>query len=64
MAEQTEHDFGVAPYGPEEAVTHACGLLDVIRTEWGDSWSEHDQMVRAGLSRILTRGLLKEVRHG
>jgi hypothetical protein len=55
-----DHDFGVDPYGPEEAVSHACGLLDVIKQEWGDSWTEHDQRVRAGLSRVLTRKLLSE----
>jgi hypothetical protein len=53
-----EVDFGVEPYSPEDAVLYACGLLDVVKGEWGEEWSEHDQKVRAGLSRILSRDLL------
>lgn len=57
---EEQPDFGIEPYSPADAVIHACGLLDVIKGEWGDSWSEHDQKVRAGLSQILTRGLLTQ----
>lgn len=46
-------DWGVDPYAPMEAITHACGLLDVIKQEWGDQWTDHDQRVRSGLSKIL-----------
>lgn len=61
--EQAEEvDFGVEPYSPEDAVAGACGLLDVIKSEWGDAWSEHDQKVRAGLSRIISREMLKPTR--
>ena len=52
-AQQAKEIFGVDPYEPEEALNHACGLLDVIKTEWVQEWSEHDQKVRAGLSAIL-----------
>jgi hypothetical protein len=45
--------FGVEPYDPIDAITHACGILDVIKGEWGEAWSEHDQRVRAGLSEVL-----------
>ncbi|MBU6232180.1 hypothetical protein KGP36_06055 [Patescibacteria group bacterium] len=54
-----EPDFGVEPYEPEQAVIDACGILDVVKSEWGQAWSEHDQKVRAGLSRILSRRLLE-----
>lgn len=53
--------FGVVPYLPIDAVQHACGILDVVKGEWGDSWSEHDQKVRAGLSAILADDLRKRI---
>lgn len=31
----------------------ACNLLDVIKGEWGESWSEWDQSIRDGLSAML-----------
>jgi hypothetical protein len=49
--------FDVEPYSPMDAVMGACGILDVIKSEWGESWSEHDQKVRAGLSAILAADL-------
>lgn len=45
--------FGVEPYGEGDALVGACNLLDTIKQEWGDAWSEHDQKVRAGLSAML-----------
>lgn len=53
-----EADFGVEEYAPEDAIFGACGILDVVKSEWGEAWSEHDQKVRAGLSRILSRHML------
>lgn len=41
-------------YDGNEAVIHACGLLDVIKQEWAEAWTEHDQAVRDGLSRMLS----------
>lgn len=46
-------EFGVSPYKPLESITYACEMLDVVKQEWGECWSEHDQKVRAGLSAIL-----------
>lgn len=34
-------------------LTGACGLLDVIKGEWGESWSEFDQCIRDGLTAML-----------
>ena len=31
----------------------ACTILDVIKSEWGAAWSEWDQSVRDGLSKML-----------
>jgi hypothetical protein len=45
--------FKVEPYPLGDALVHACGILDVVKGEWGDEWSEHDQRVRAGLSAAL-----------
>ena len=46
--------FGVEPYGVLDSLQYACGLLDLLRQEWGSSWTEHDQKVRAGLSVALS----------
>ncbi len=48
--EQVRKIFGLEPYELDDTLQHAAGLLDVIKGEWGDAWSEHDQRVRAGLS--------------
>jgi hypothetical protein len=45
--------FGVEPYSVLDAIQHACGILDVVKAEWGEEWTEHDQKVRAGLSLAL-----------
>lgn len=34
-------------------LTGACGLLDTIKQEWGESWSEFDQSIRDGLTSLL-----------
>lgn len=36
---------------PENIVIGACNLLDAIKSEWGDQWSEWDQSIRDGLSK-------------
>ncbi len=41
-------------YDPANAVIHACGLLDVIKQEWGSAWTEHDQKTRNGLSAAVS----------
>ena len=33
----------------------ACQILDVVKQEWAESWSEWDQSIRDGLSSILMR---------
>jgi len=38
---------------PENIVIGACNLLDAIKSEWGDQWSEWDQSIRDGLSKAL-----------
>ena len=39
---------------PENIIIGACNLLDTIRAEWGDQWSEWDQTIRDGLSAALS----------
>ena len=42
--------FGVEPYDMAEALQHAAGILDIVKGEWGEAWSEHDQRTRAGIT--------------
>ena len=39
---------------PENIIIGACNLLDTIKSEWGDQWSEWDQSIRDGLTRALS----------
>lgn len=50
-------DTVVFKYEGLEAIIHACGLLDVVKQEWDGMWTDHDQAVRDGLSRILSTSL-------
>jgi len=44
----------LSPKGIDEnIIIGACNLLDTIRSEWGDQWSEWDQSIRDGLSEAL-----------
>ena len=36
-----------------EVLVGCANLLDTIKAEWGDAWSEWDQSVRNGITRIL-----------
>lgn len=38
----------------------ACNILDVIKSEWGSSWSEWDQSIRMGLNKLLFANQLPE----
>lgn len=38
----------------ENIIIGACNLLDTIRLEWGDQWTEWDQSIRDGLSTALS----------
>jgi hypothetical protein len=49
----TRQIFGVEPYSLPDALQHAAGILDAVKGEWAEAWSEHDQRVRAGLSLAL-----------
>ena len=40
---------------PENIIVGACNLLDTIKSEWGDQWSEWDQSIRDGLSAALAQ---------
>lgn len=47
---------------PENIIIGACNLLDTIKSEWGDQWSEWDQSIRDGLSAALgTLAKIKEI---
>lgn len=53
-----EREHGLTPEEAEKAcelLTNCCQLLDVIKGEWGESWSEWDQSVRDGASAWLKR---------
>jgi hypothetical protein len=52
---RTKELFGVEPYALEDALVHACVILDVVKNEWAEAWGAHDQRVRAGLSLALLR---------
>src|ERR1035438_7146389 len=37
-------------------ITGACNILDVVKGEWAECWSEWDQPIRDSLSQILKNG--------
>lgn len=41
----------------EDIIIGACNLLDTIKYEWGDQWSEWDQSIRDGLSAALAKSM-------
>jgi hypothetical protein len=50
-----DESFPVRPEHKDlnEVLVGAANLLDVIKTEWGEAWSEWDQSVRNGITRAL-----------
>lgn len=38
---------------PKNIILGACNILDTIKSEWGDQWSDWNQSIRDGLSTAL-----------
>jgi hypothetical protein len=41
--------------GLEEVLLGCVGILDIVKSEWGDGWTEYDQSIRDGLTQQLLR---------
>lgn len=42
-----------------DLMTNACMILDTIKQEWGDAWSEWDQSIRDGMSKWILAAAAK-----